>query len=358
MSQLLGILGINDNDRVLMQTVGQDVVWDAAQQEIARFNAELDAAMSVFMERGTTNYKERYKLAGGGYLQRRGGQAQSAAVKAAGQWDVAYPLEDFGAAIGGSDVDLAYMTIQDMDRHLDTVMGQSVNTTRREILAALLCNTDFNFVDPLYGTLAVKPLANGDSVAYPPVLGADAEATENHYLASGYASASISDTNNPFPVIAGELEEHFGSPTGGSNIVTFINAAQTAKAESLADFDEVPDRFVAPGANTDVPYNLPANLPGRVLGRCGGCWVVEWRFVPADYIIGVHLDAPRPLVRREDPADTGLGIGLQLVAQDEQHPFRTSFYRHRFGFGVGNRLNGVVMHLTASSYAIPTGYAR
>jgi hypothetical protein len=61
---------------------------------------------------------------------------------------------------------------------------------------------------------------------------------------------------------------------------------------------------------------------------------------------------------RVDPADTGLGMGLQLVAEDERYPIKSAHYRNRFGYGVRNRLNGVVVQLVAStSYTIPTIYA-
>ena len=121
----------------------------------------------------------------------------------------------------------------------------------------------------------------------------------------------------------------------------------------------LPDRYIRVGDNTDVPQGLP-NVPGRIIGRHGhGAWVVEWRWVPSAYMIGIHLGQPGPLVRRVDPADTGLWSGgLALVARDEQFPFEASVWRHRFGFGGGNRLNGVVMELgTGGTYSIPSGYS-
>ncbi len=136
----------------------------------------------MFVEEQTENFKERYKLPGGGRLQRRGGYAASGAVKAYGGYDVAYPLEDFGAQLADSDVALAYMTLQDLDRHLDTIFAQDANTVRFELLKALLNNTQDTFVDPLHGSLTIEPLANGDSVTYPPVLGSETEATDTHYL--------------------------------------------------------------------------------------------------------------------------------------------------------------------------------
>lgn len=357
MSGIFGILGLSDNDRSYVNTIGQSLVFTATQTLLQQYNADLNAAMSIFLDSTTTGFKERYKLPGGGRLQRRGGLAQSAAVKAYGSWDVAFPLEDFGAQLADSDIAMAYMTMPEYNRHVETVMIQDMNTVRFEMLKALFNSTAATFVDPINGSLTIERLANGDSVVYPPVLGSETEATDNHYLESNYAATAISDTNNPYITIREELEEHFGTSTGGDNIVVFINNAETPETEDLSDFDAVPDNYVRVGSNTDVPQGLPT-VPGKVIGRTNGVWVVEWRWMPANYMFGIHLDAPRPLKMRVDPADTGLGTGLQLVARDMQYPIESAHYRHRFGFGCANRLNGVVMELgTGGTYTVPTAYS-
>jgi hypothetical protein len=362
MSTIYGAIGIDETaaDQVYLQTVGYDIAYDAAQQWIAQYNADLEAAMSVFVEQTTDKHSFRYKLAATGRLQRRGGQARSAAAKASGKWDVAFPLEDFGDVVAGDDIALAYMTAAEFQRHLDGVASRNTGTVRFELLKSLFNNTARTFTDETLNTptLTIQPLANGDSVVYPPVLGSESEATDDHYLESGYAASAISDTNNPIATIVDELEEHFGASQSGANIVVFINNAQRAKVEALTDFAEVPDIYVALGDNTDRAIDLPTGLPGRVIGRCNGAWIVEWRWIPANYMLGIHLDAPRPIVRRIDPAATGLGQGLQLVAKSMDHPLEAAFWRHRFGFGCGNRLNGVVMELgTGGTYGIPSGYS-
>jgi hypothetical protein len=44
-----------------------------------------------------------------------------------------------------------------------------------------------------------------------------------------------------------------------------------------------------------------------------------------------------------------------LVSQDEEYPFSNSFWRNRFGFGCGNRLNGYALYLASSTtYTSPT----
>jgi hypothetical protein len=360
MSGIFGALGLNttDDQSVYVATVGQRAVYDAVNETLAQHNQDVALALSVFVDETTSDHKRRYMLPGGGRLQRMGGQGQAGGVKATGSWDVAFPLEEFGAQIVADRVAFAYMTMADLDRHLKTVQAQDLNTVRFELLKRLLNNVQSTFVDPRWGSLSIEPLANNDAVVYPPVLGSESESADDHYLESNYAASAISDTNNPYVTIRDELEEHFGADQGGSNIVVFINNAQVAKTEALADFDPVNDRYTAPGADTDTLFGLPANLPGRIIGRTNGVWVVEWRWIPANYMVGIHMGAPKPLIMRVDPASTGLGQGLQLVAESDTHPFSASHYSHRFGLGAGNRLNGVVMELgTGGTYSIPSGYS-
>jgi hypothetical protein len=360
MSGIFGALGIADSERVMVNTLGQRVVFDAINQVLGDHNADVQAALNVFVAETTSDYKLRYMLPGSGRLQKTGDQSQPAAVKGNGSWDVALPLEEWGAGIAYNRVAYAYMTVQELNRHIDTVTQQDRNTIRFELLKALMNEDADTWIDPLYGSLTIQPLANGDSVVYPAVLGSETEATDGHYLETAYLAAAISDTNNPYVTIADELEEHFGSVTGGSNIVTFINNDAVAKTRALTDFVAVAEMGIQAGSGTAQAVNLPGALPGRVLGRLSGSgvWVVEWRWIPATYMLAIHLDAPKPLLMRVDPASTGLAGGLQLVATNELFPFTESFYSHRFGFGVGNRLNGVALELgNGANYATPTAYA-
>lgn len=359
MSTIYGALGLSDNETVMLASLGQRVVFDAVQQVLGDHNNDLAAATALFVEEVTADYKLRYKLPGGGRLQRQRAMSRPGQIKAYGSWDVALPLEDFGAEIGHNRIDFAYMDTRELARHIDAIQVADRNTVRFEILNALFNNVGWTFKDERWGDLSIVPLANGDSVVYPPVVGSEDEATDTHYLESGYASSAISDTNNPFATIRDELVEHFGQQGAGSNLIAFINQAQTAKVKALTDFDEIPDRFIRPGANVDVPYSLPANVPGTIIGRVSECWISEWRFMPANYIYAQHLDGPPPLKMRVDPANTGLPRGLNLIMQDDDYPFTSSLYGHRFGVAVANRLNGVVMELgTGGSYSIPSGYGR
>jgi hypothetical protein len=358
MSQIYAALGIADTDRAYINTLGQALVYEATQELLADYNADLAAAMAVFVERTTTDHKIRYKLPMGGRMQRRGGQARAGAVKAVGQWDVALPLEEFGDAVAGDRVSMAYMTIQEYDRQLDGIMLRSKNTRRHELLRTLFRNDSRSWEDENYGALTLVPLANGDAVVYPPIQGSESEATSDHFLVSGYAASAISDTNNPVRTMVRKLVQRFGAEQGNSNIGIFIHSDQLNLIADLADFEEVTDRFVVLGADGNTLSGLPQNVPGRVVGRVDGAWIIEWDWIPTGYLMGIHFGAPRPVLQRVDPAETGLSTGLQLVSSDEKYPFEGSQWSDRFGLGVGNRLNGVVMQLKASgSYDIPAAFA-
>lgn len=355
----LGILNLNDTDRVFSEVVGQDVIYGVAQEYLGSVQAEIDRLTSVFLDMQTESFKERFKLPSGGRLQNMGFDplARPATVKQSGSWDVAYPLYSHQAGVGWSEVTKAYMIVQDFELHIDTVNQQNVNTTRFDTLKALFDNVQGAYTDPLHGALTPEPLANGDATVYPPVIGSETEATEDHYLESGYAAANISDTNNPYVTIEADLVHHFGKSQGNDNVVVFIHSDQKAVTEDLSDFVELEDRFVIPGTQTSRLTGLPASHPGRVIGRTNGCWVVEWDWIPTGYMLGIYLDAPPPLKRRVDPSDTGLGFGLRLAFQDPDWPLQAEYWDNRYGLAVGNRLNGVCMELgTGGTYTIPTIY--
>jgi hypothetical protein len=364
MANIYGALGIQEYqaDQVFLQTIGYELVYTTTLQYLAMSNQDMNMAMSLFVDATVETHSTRYKLPGGGRLQRRGNTTSTGAAKATGSWDVAFPIEDFGRQVAENDVAFAYMTAAEYQRHLDSVLIANANTVRFEILRALFNNTARTFIDDTLNTptLTIQPLANGDAVLYPPVIGSESEATDNHYLAQAAAIASATD---PFPTMVAELEEHFGVVTGGSDIVVLANPAQRSLIQNLADFVPVATRAIDYGDDVSLarPSAIPPGMSAKLLGTHGdaGCDIAEWAWIPSGYLIAVHRGAARPLMRRVDPAATGLGRDLQLVTRKADWPNSSAHWRHRFGFGCGNRLNGVVMFTAAgdTTYDIPSIYA-
>ncbi len=358
MATIYGVLGLPDSDRTFLNTLGQQVAYDAAKEVIADRNAQLELTRSIFIEKVTEEFATRYRLIGGGRMQRVNRNSDAAAVKTRGYWDVQYPLESFEDQLAIDRISFAYMTVEDLNREVETVFERNRNTLRHEILRVLFNNAQRTVNDELRGNLIVKPLANGDSDLYPPVEGAIIEATENAYESSAYAPGAISDTNNPWKKITPKLMSHFGGiASNGDPVVTFINEAQRDAVSALADFIDADDRFIRYGQNSSHPEQL-ASVPGAIIGRMvGRAYVSVWNWIPANYMLSIHLEAAKPLIKRCDPAYTNLPKELELIAKDSEHPFESSYYHHRFGIGAGNRINGHVLFLDAGgSYVVPTLY--
>lgn len=353
MTTIYGILGIQDRDTTV-DSVGQRTTFDATTELLNRHNEDVNAVSAVFIEETITEYQDNYYLPGGGKMQKSTRLSRPGAVKPLGSYTTAYDLEDWRDQLAWDDISIAYMTLAKYNTAVQNITMRHLNTKRDNIIRHLINNTnDTSYVDEIRGALTIRRLANTDGTTYPPVIGSDTGADDNHYLASGYASSAISSTNNPFPVVRDEIAEHFGP----GNVVAFVNNAQRGKIEALPDFIPVNDPNVTAGSATPTVSGAPTGLPGIVFGYVNNVWVVEWRWWPADYLFATDLDQPAPLVRRIDEPTNIKGRGiLELVAQQQEFPLTESFWRFREGYGVGNRLNGVVMKFMAGSYDVPAAY--
>lgn len=353
---IYGILGLPDANRSV-QSIGQPVVYTAIQQLIARHNEDLNGVISVFVGSTTSTPEETYAGMAGGIMQEADRLTRPAAVKAGARYSVGYPLRDARDQIAGDDITYAYMSLADLQVQVQNIFLRHINWTRFNILKAFLNNANYTFEDETLNQrlIAVKRLANQDGTIYPPVISMNLDGAEdNHYLVSGYTSASISNANNPFVTIRNEIKEHFGD----GNIVVFINSAQQAVVEALTTFIEFTDPKITPAFNEQRVVGSPPNVPGTVTGRINNCWVSVWDYIPADYFVATDLDVDAPLRKRVDAVPVAGSGNLALIARQQEFPLQESFWRCRQGFGVANRLNGVVMQFKApGSYDIPSGYA-
>lgn len=357
--QVFGALGIEDSDLILINQIGQEVVFEKTNAIVEEHNAEVVEYEKLFVERETTDPKGLYFLTIGGEMEKITNITQPKAVKVGGQFNVAYPLEEWGAKIASDRVAMGYMSAATYGRHIAGILNADTKLRRREILRALLNNAPPVFHDEVFGDLAVMPLANGDSQLYPPTVENDDAATANHYLVSGYLASAIDSSHDPFPTPMNLLEAHFGLTATGSNIVTFMNVAQVPAVKLLPNFLPLQNLYEHLGTQVSVATNMPGNLPGVAFGSYDGLMpLVRWDRIPANYMLTIHLDAPAPLIRRGDRPGTGLGPpGLRMMQERKDEPLRDAWWSNRFGYGVGNRISCVVTYFAASgSYVVPPRY--
>jgi hypothetical protein len=353
---IAGILDIDDADSVLVNEVGQETVFQAINEYSARLNESLNRITGLFVETTTTKHQWTYRLPGNRELQTQGGMARAAEQKFKAEYMVALPIFQFGDALGGSFVEMAYTSIADVDRQVVEIGNAARRTLRKEILKALFNNTAYNYDDIVNGTLSIKTLANQDGTYYPPLPGADDLAEAQHYGEAGYAVSGISDSNDPIKWHADKLVARYPDEVDG---LVFISTDMVAKVSGLALFEEVNDPRIVPGGLSDRLVGIPDGVPGKVIGRMHGVWVVKWADLPATYSLSLAPSYEKPLQKRIDPPSTGLPSDLRLIKQSDLFPLEKSEWMWRFGMGVVNRLNGFILEVAnGGTYSVPASLAR
>jgi len=350
MGSLYGIMGMPDVKNLTVNSIGQRVVYDAIRQLVDRYNAELAEMLSLLVERDTTDAQETYMLTGGGMMQEATDLTRPGAIRPPAGYPVGFEIRDARDQVAWDDIAMAYATVEIVEQTVAHVMVRHTNWVRYNLLKCLFRNTVKTYVDPLLGAISVQPLANGDTVVYPPVYGSTTGATDDHYV--GIAGANIADGTNPIPVWRDELLEHVGT---AGNVVMFLNPTQAAEAAALTAFVDIVDPAITVNQGITAQYN-GSKVPGEVIGRVNNVWISSWKWMPANFSLTIDTTMPPPIIRRIDRVALPGRGALALVATQSEYPLQESFWRDRHGFGVGNRLNGVVGMLGNATYAIPTAY--
>jgi hypothetical protein len=152
------------------------------------------------------------------------------------------------------------------------------------------------------------------------------------------------------------IEELLEHPENGGEVVILVPTANKAAVEGLAAFYErdSPNLTVGTGT-TRLTGNLASPVPGDVFGyHSSGAWLVHWRALPDNYLIGVTTEGEKPLAMRQH-AEPELQ-GFNLVANRDDHPWYERQWARFAGFGAWNRVGAVVQEVGDASYDIPTNY--
>jgi hypothetical protein len=336
--------------------VGVARVYDAIAESAAEYTRQVNGIMAAMVER-TTIAQEQIELAGDGTLQPLDEFGNPIPVAPSGSYQVAYPIQGGGTAWGTNRVSRELMTVEEANRHTQDALRRDADWVSRHFLASVLDNGTWTYTDKIgpngakgLGDITIQPLANNDAVTYNRRGGSN-KATDNHYL--GQANA-ISNSDNPFPTIREELEEH---PSNGGPIVCYIASDQRSAIEGLSTFIEVNDTNVNYGANENTLGGSVDVGPGdELLGYIKGenIFIVEWRSMPSGYIIG-HATGAGPFVKmREYDASALQGFFPEQFSPDGNlNEMRMIRYA---GFGVSMRVAACAMYIGNATYQVPAPY--
>jgi len=333
-----------------VEEVGIPQINAAIDATLAEHNRQLASLMNLFAEQ-TTEYKVRYKTPTAARLQPLDEHGRARPIRQAGYYDVAFPLHDAGIAWGQTYKATQKMTVREAADIVNTLLTADRRWMRDHILAALFANASWTFTDDEHGSLTVKGLANSDTDTYLIQTGADAGATDSHYLAT---ASSIADASDPFDTIYEEITEH---PENSGEVIVLTPTNLKSSIEGLAAFHPITDPNLNMGSQAvTVVGALNASLPGRLLGyHEAKVWIAEWKSLPDNYLVSITSGGPRALAMRQDM--TPSLQGFNRVADRNDYPFFESQYLRIAGFGAWNRVGALVYRIGNGSYAVPTNYS-
>jgi hypothetical protein len=352
----MGFLNLQGMFDQRVSSVNIDLINTAIQQSVDEHNRQVAAVMSLFVAKNPRFNQSptvRFKTPVAVRNQPLDENGRARPIRVAGHYDVAFPLQGSGNAWGANFVAREKMTVEDANNITATLIDGDTRWMRDHVLAGLFTNVSWTYTDDDddVGSLTIKGPANGNTDTYLVQGGADAGATDTHFLAQ---SDAIATAHNPFPTMYQELMEH---PENGGEAVCFVPTSNKAAVEGVSGFVVArrPNDPVQPGSSTDVLVgDLPASVPGKLFGYLNDTWMVHWPTLPTDYLIEVATQGERALGMREHP-EASLQ-GFKRVAERNDHPFMEAQYLRFAGFGAWNRVGVVVQRVGNGSYAIPTNF--
>jgi hypothetical protein len=335
--------------------VGIERVNELVQLSSGEHSRQLDALLSnVATADPTLNTSpiRRYTLPSSGELQPVDELGVADPRRSEGYYQQAWPLMRGEDAYARSYEAAQKLTVGELNNELLRVQRADANWNITRMLFALMHETTWTQEDKEFGTLTVKPLANGDTDTYE-VTGQSALQTDDHYLAQANA---ISDSDDPFPTIYDELDEH---TVNSGPYVCFVPSGLRTAIQGLAEFTP---RY----QTTTVEFGDNEDLAGlgidgfqlfgdRVLGEHNeGVIIVQWRRLPANYMVALNLGSPVMRYRQESVASLqGL---FQIEATTNSGNVLLNRFRRIRGYAPANRVGAVVMRIGNASYASPSPY--
>lgn len=339
-------------ERRVIDAVGWDTINDAVTESARLHTEAFNKLAAAFVRPLKDNNKPRirFNLPVSAAMQPLRGEDDSPVpTRGVDSYNIGFPLSDAGFAWADNRKSRVKMTVGEANEMTVTALRADRNWNRAYILAAIFDNTSHTFKDKEFGDIPCKPLANGDTDQYN--LDTGETATDTHYLAQADA---IDGTHNPFPVIEPELTEH---PSNSGDVIVYCSTSLKAPIRALGDF--IPyyqDSRIKPSLSTDMLEQFPIQLLGDTpLGWVDGCFVVEWKAIPAGYTVSHTTEGGAFVGRREEPEPELQGLRSEIHEVDGNHIVNRLL--RTAGYAIMNRVAAVVYYVGGASYVVPSGYS-
>jgi hypothetical protein len=359
--------GYNSEGVILTQTVdGRSLneIWDEFQRTLQMNNTSRTALVNALTFNVQQPIEDVPQISGDDF-EEASEYGEPKGITGGAYFSIGYDFKWYDLAIRYTWKYLAEATAA----QVESLNNMAIEADNRLVFVKVL-RAIFNNVNRTANirqqSVTVYPFYNNDGTVPPRYKNYTHAGTHTHYLASGATTVDSGDLDD----METHLVHHGYGRQNGSTLILLANRAQTATMRTFrvatgSAFDFVPVVGSPPWllpTNTGgvVGQSPPAQVAGlTVVGQYGPWLVVEEDYIPPGYMVGLATggenNATNPVGVREHQ-NTGLR-GLQLVkGRDGDYPLIDSFYRRGFGTGVRHRGAGVVMQITAGSFAIPADY--
>lgn len=330
---------------------GEDTIAEVLQDDLDRFNAQVEDMLAMFAAPVTTlaGRQARYGTSINGDMVEIDEFGNTATTKATSGVTVGFPLKKYGFSAGFTRDYLAQRSVADIATVQVTAEKRYLTRLQREMQRALYIPTNYTFGERFVQDavdLDVYRLLNADSKAIPE--GPNGESfdgsSHTHYVANnGWDNTTLT-------AAVGNLTEH-GHTSG---VVLIINKADETAVRALAGFTAYADPRIN-YRNTDTPGQTLdlSNTGNRAIGIFGDAevWVKPWGIQGYALITATQEDGKVLKYRQHH---VGSMRGLRLAAELDDYPLRAENYEAYMGFGVWTRTNGVIYYAGGGAYAAPT----
>lgn len=337
----------------IVADIDMDRLWDNLSAYFEAHSLLFNEAMEMVAERTTDRLR---RIGDVDQMEAQEldefGRADAQKMAQAG-YNIGFPLRRYGAAIQWTADGFENMTVRQFTEQVNGITDADERALYRELRRGIFTPTNRTFKDwqvtPTVD-LPVKALLNADGEPIP--TGPSAQefdgSTHTHYL-------GVTTSNAPTQGEAEGAIEHAVEHFNSGNVLVYINRAEEGDVNNFADFKEYKDVRLIDQRNEIVAGGtLDMNsLYDRAIGLLHGAefWVKPW--VPAGYWVIFVQGPQKPLVLREHPRSNLQG--LRLVRDVADYPLHAREWEHRFGVGVWNRPNGVVLDVSTGggTYTAP-----